>query len=159
MRIDLALQRLQLRLFLLLLYPVNILDQLADAGEHTVELMTKQAYLIPAFYAEVDVQITVLHLFHQLNHLCQRFSQGKGQNNGDNQCEYDNNQCRRQGCVAGQLHITGQFIDRNGDNHLPVCLRGTRINVQPFLARHRIIETSGCSLGTAEQWSMGNIHS
>ncbi|MNW69134.1 hypothetical protein D3C74_480720 [compost metagenome] len=78
MRINLALQRMQLRFLLLLLYPVNILDQLADAGEHTVELMTKQAYLIPAFYAEVDVQITVLYLFHQLNHLCQRFGQCKG---------------------------------------------------------------------------------
>ncbi|MNC05287.1 hypothetical protein D3C75_527570 [compost metagenome] len=84
MRIDLALQRMQLRFLLLLLYPVNILDQLADARKHTVELMTEQAYFIPAFHAEVDIQITVLHLFHQLNHLCQRFGQGKGQNNGDN---------------------------------------------------------------------------
>ncbi|MNC64716.1 hypothetical protein D3C75_1149430 [compost metagenome] len=125
MRIDLALQRLQLRLLLLLLNPVDILNELPDTRQHAVELMAQQSDLIPAFNPESHIQIAVLHLFHQLDHLGQRLRQRKRENHRNNQRQHDNNQGRGEGSITGQLHPACQFIDRNRNDDVPVCFGRT----------------------------------
>ncbi|MOA23778.1 hypothetical protein D3C78_1444210 [compost metagenome] len=70
-RINLVLQRIQLRFLLLRLHHINILNELINPNNHSIELLAQQAYLITVFHRKLYVKITFLHVLHQTHHFAQ----------------------------------------------------------------------------------------